>query len=443
MKKLIAILIAGLTVSSSYGQFKEKSVMSVREDAHVNLTKTAPATQNYHETKKTRAASRWVNVVDAKDKELGGAILNNVNTTEHFGLMWQDSTMKALYNSTAGLVQDFIWIKSIAQILDPGYVEFNNANYAGTIAFERGKAYNVDSVGILGFYQRNPNKPNIVDTLIVSVASNADMGSYYFTSTSVTNNYGVDTVKFAGLDLNFPKLAIEGTTTIIKKIPLNVASLGDTIPGGLHYFQTPINLSVPATGINLAGITVTFKSGDTWTPLVDSIGSATTIFNNFRFVSFEEAGNTYRSYTKGDWNSSHLFVQDTAGWGTLYVPSFAFSSPSYGYEHHFIDWKLTCPTCTTPSAVVNVTNNVGDVVVYPNPTTSTVNVKFTTTEFVKNSSIQIADFTGKVVKTVSLGSHQANGTAQSSVSVSDLAPGLYVYTINADGQKVSDKLVIR
>jgi len=190
-------------------------------------------------------------------------------------------------------------------------------------------------------------------------------------------------------------------------------------------------------------LSVTFKSGDTWVPYVDSIGSASTIFNNFRFISFEEAGNTYRSYTKADWNSSHLFLQDTAGWGTLYVPSFAFSSPSYGYEHHFIDWKLTCPTCNTPSAVVNVTNNVGDVVVYPNPATSTVNVKFNTTEYVKNSSVQIADFTGKVVKTVSLGSHQANSTAQTAVSVSDLAPGLYIYTINADGQKVSDKLVIR
>lgn len=447
MKKLLLLSLCCVATLSAMCQSTEKSVVfnAHKQDVSLLSNKQKPVgPHSYMNNKKSRSVSRWINVVDAKDKTLGGAIYTNFASTVNLGVIWQDSTIKALYSNGTSLVQDYIWIKSIGQVIDPGYTDFNDvANYPGQIAFERGKAYTVDSVGIIGTYDRNPSKPTIVDTLIVSCANGSDFGSYYFTSSAVTANYSVDSVKFAGMDLNFSKLAIEGTSTIIKKIPLTAASVNDTIPGGWNYFQTPIGLTVPGSSLNLAGISVTFKSGDTWTPFVDSIGSGTNIiYNRFRFVSFEEADNTFRSYSKKDWNSSHLFPNDTTGWGTLYVPSFAYSGSSYGYEHHWIDWKITCATCNTGVGVNNIASNIEFIKASPNPATTNINFSFNLTESADEVTIQLSNLVGQVVKTVSLGSVSANNKVNTNLSVSDLPKGMYIYTVTADGQKSSNKIIL-
>jgi hypothetical protein len=46
------------------------------------------------------------------------------------------------------------------------------------------------------------------------------------------------------------------------------------------------------------------------------------------------------------------------------------------------------------------------------------------------------------VKTLNLGSIDANSTEKFNVKVSDLTKGLYIYTVNADGKKYSNKLMV-
>jgi hypothetical protein len=445
MKKILLFSIASFSAISMFAQQKNKSIMSVQKTETESIGKrTAPVMPN-HTKSKTRAASRWFDVVDAKDKTTG-TIFSDFANTVNTGLIWHDSTMKALYgNGAGGTVQSAIWLKGIGQVIDPAATDFNStSNYPGEIAFTRGKGYTVDSVGVIGIYDRNPSKPNVVDTLIVSVANNSDIFTWNERQAVVVSNYNTDTIKIADPAFNFSKNAIDGTSTIIKKIPLTAASVNDTISGGWNYYETPVGVTVGAAGINVAAVSVVFKSGDTWTPLVDSIGSGTNvIYNRFRFVSFEEASGTFREYTKGDYNMSSIMQNDTTGWGDLFIPSFYYTGADFGYEHHWLQWKLTCPTCAATVGINENEISFGKVSVFPNPATETANFSIYLENTAKEVTIEISNALGQVVKTTKVGSVAANSTSNTTISVADLSAGMYIYTINADGQKTSNKLMVK
>lgn len=444
MKKILLSGFLALSVLISTAQTRNPITQSKQEQNRV--IKGKPAIANSPK-KKTRGGSRWYNVVDATNEALGGQIYNNFQNNVNTAIVWHDSTMKALYgDGNGGVVQEAIWVKGFGQVIDPASAIFNDATvFPGEIEIKRGKTYTVDSVGVYCIYERssNPAKQNVVDTLIISVANSSDLFLINETQTAVTNNYSTDTLKNADFSYNFSTNAIKGSSTIIKKIPLTASSVNDTLESGWNYFATPINLTVAAGGLNLAGMTAVFKSGDTWTPLVDSCGSGSNvIYNRLRLVSFEESENTFRSYTKGDYNSSQLMRNDTTGWGEDLIPSFYFTSTAYAYEQHWFEWKLSCATCN-PVSIDAVNNIISQTAVYPNPTNSVVNFDFYLQESAKNVTIELTNLVGQVVKTKTLNNVNANTKTNANISVADLTSGLYIYTIHANGQKVSNKLMIK
>jgi hypothetical protein len=442
MKKLLLLGISSFLFSGMYAQNQQKPMVSVDKNDSYIISKSKP-TSLVHAKDKTRASSRWMNIVDAVDKSTG-TIFSNFNNVVSAPLMWQDSTMKALYAlSGGGTGQEGIWIKGIGQTIDPVADHFSNgSNYPGEVAFQRGKAYTVDSIGVYGIYNRNPAKASVVDTLIITVVNSSNITAINETQTAVTSNYSTDTLRNSTFDLNFNTLTIAGASAIVTKIPLTAASANDTLPTGWNYFQVPVNLNVAGTGINIAAASVFFKSGDTWTPNVDSVGSGTPpIYNNFRFVSFEESPTTYRSYTKGDYNASHMSLQDTTGWGEFFIPSFYFTSAGFGFEYHWLDWKLSCPTCNVPTAVLE-TELFTTLQATPNPAHNNVTFNINMNNSAKQVRVELFNALGQSVKSLDLGSMSANIEKSVNMDISDLQSGLYIYTISADGQKVSKKLMV-
>jgi hypothetical protein len=442
MKKILLLGLTAIIGTGAYAQYAQKPVVST-EKQKISRPEGKVPSKVQHPTSKTRAASRWYDIVDAIDQDQGasGAVYNNDN----YNLTWTDSTMIAPFGSSTAPTYDGIWIKSLQQVIDPADPFFNVPAYNGLAAIGKQNAYTIDSVELLGVYTRNPAKTTIVDTLIVAIAKGnggtSDLDIWQFNGASTISTYG-DTVRFASVDLNVSTFLPKGTAVWSTKIPLTAANANDTLSNGFNIWRLAPNVSVPSG--NLAAMTVTFKSGDTWTPFLDTVslaGAATPKFNNFRFVSFEETTGAFGSYRKGYYNSSGIMQQDTTGWGGTYTPSYAYTSATYSYEHHWWFWKLNCPACF--GVGLNDVNLVGEVSAYPNPASDVINVAFTLNNAAKNVSVELSNALGQVVRSIDMGNGQADYGYRANIDVKGLTSGLYIYTIIADGQKTSNKIMVK
>ena len=114
---------------------------------------------------------------------------------------------------------------------------------------------------------------------------------------------------------------------------------------------------------------------------------------------------------------------------------------SYSPEIHDIVWKLTCNTC----GFVN-TNDLSenmDITVSPNPASDNLNFNFSLNNTAKNVTISLTNLVGQQVKNIQVGAVSANNAKNINMSVSDLPTGLYIYTIQVDGEKLSNKVLVK
>lgn len=454
MKKFLLSSLVGLSVLASGEAMAQTKVATERNTLRDHVL---PAKMiNTKASMKSRAGSRWYDPLDATLNYRNGDTTGlDANTGSTF--LWVDSTMRVRYtyaNNTTAL--GGIFLKSHAQILDPYAGRFNNhvkvPGYIGEIALRPQDAYTIDSVGVAGFYRRLSSKANVVDTLIVSVtygnlsgASNLP-GQYVLTAANAadvvaSNCYNVDTMRVGALVHNPNTNGIQqtpgtGATVITKKIPLFPADSGG------RYFFTNINLTVPAGG-NLPAMSYVFKSGDTWIPNVDSVSD----FNFFRAYYTEEQLGELAMYEKRDYNSTLSMETDTTGWGYDFVPNFFYigasgCSKTFTREQYWTLWKLTAATNATVGTIDQfVAGNESKV--YPNPASDKVTVELSLSETANNVNISFANALGQVVKTQTIGRVVANVENKTSVNVSDLASGIYFYTIHADGKKTTGKLMVK
>ena len=141
-----------------------------------------------------------------------------------------------------------------------------------------------------------------------------------------------------------------------------------------------------------------------------------------------------------DRNMSSVVYKDSTGWYGDYVPTLAWTAP-YSPEIHDIIWKVSCATCAA-IGVDNVNDKGISVNVTPNPATESAKLAISLTESAKNVTVSFTNAVGQVVKSINLGSINANNTQVYPVKISDLSKGLYIYTVNADGKKFSNKLMV-
>lgn len=448
MKKTLLFGIVAMSMCSTSIFAQQKTLIGAQPELapyQINMGAYTPKSA-IKADKHTRATSRWYNQADAVGQQDGTNLFDNDHA--NFNYLWQDSTIRARFGATYGGV----WVKSLSQILDPHAFIFNDPSlFGGAMQADPTKSYSIDSVAFTAVYLRNPARAAVVDTLIITVGrgNNAPTDCVFFKESqpAVVGPYNIDTIFVATPKFDFITNTLKkdvGSLAFTKKIPLTVATLGDTIPGGWNVFSFPVtglqNLAPGSLGV----MTVNFKSGDTWIPNVDSISETGDGRNYMLFASSREnAPAGFRYYTKGDYNSSGIKKNDTTGWAEYYIPSFYFNSPAF--EFHWIDWKLSCPTCDVVGNNPNATNDISlfnNVAVYPNPASNQLSVLVNLTEEAKNVTLDITNALGQVVKKVELGNVHANQTSGQIINISDLSQGVYIYTIRANGQTMSNKLMV-
>ena len=79
--------------------------------------------------------------------------------------------------------------------------------------------------------------------------------------------------------------------------------------------------------------------------------------------------------------------------------------------------------------------------VYPNPANTFINVPVTVKEST-NVSVTISNVTGQVVRTQNMGTIAAGNMSIASINTADLANGVYIYTINANGGRIAGRIVV-
>lgn len=79
---------------------------------------------------------------------------------------------------------------------------------------------------------------------------------------------------------------------------------------------------------------------------------------------------------------------------------------------------------------------------FPNPATQEVTIRFTIGSPTSKALLQISDANGKIIKTQTL-TNLETGTYTMQTTVSDLADGLYFYTITTDKQHLTKTLMIQ
>jgi hypothetical protein len=464
MKKSLLFAIAGMVAVTGYAQVNSGSVVRVgnmdrAQQAHQAVTKPMPL-KTYNQgtaNKTTLGGSRWYNYVDHLTL-LNSAVSNN----QTLPYMWYAADMFGIYQGTAGLEADTIQFATYAMTFDPidnNQLDFNDpTGYPGEINITSGNAYVLDSVTVWGVYGRNPNKTSVVDTLRLSfVYGNGgatNMPFYYFSDDPADPppfwlpNFGDDTVRFGAIwhnpatntALQNPNATAPTPAPIVMDVILDMNSVNDTNAQGWNVFSVPVNMSVPAN--NYVGMTVTFKTGELYTPWSDTVfrGSVNPAepfkYGMFRPLFFEQNDNSYLSYTPGNWNMGHVkFLPETPSWDSLYVPAVAYTAP-FAMEFPYIDFKVTCATC--PTTVVDPVTNILKVEAYPNPANTHVVIPVTLTNSA-NVSVSLSNTLGQVLAIKDLGKVTS---AKANFTTANLANGVYFYTVEAGGERSTGRIVV-
>jgi len=368
-------------------------------------------------------SSRWYNYANATDAFYGG----NSRMTRNY--LFPDSNILANFAAEADGTP---WIHSIATVIDPK-IEYFQEN--GKQLITNSTAYAIDSATMYTKYYRGTD-PSIVDTLrleFFTTNTSSEVPTYYFTG--MAGDYGSDTVFFKGVKRDIVTLNIP-SKIVVDYLLHETDSLSDPM-SGFNIF------SVAVAGLNInagevAGVSATFLPGFSYTD-TDTLNKK----NFMEFFSYEEQGeNTYPVYTPGDYNTSQVVtiygLRQGSGWATLYTPAWAYGA-SYGFENHLIEFLITADADFT--GIEATTNNSLTVEQnFPNPFNGSTTVEYSL-EKSSNVSISVFNVTGAQVLTIEAGV-KATGSHTINIDGSNLKAGVYYYTLTANNNSVTKKMIV-
>ncbi|MCC6186369.1 MAG: T9SS type A sorting domain-containing protein [Chitinophagaceae bacterium] len=447
MKKLILFsMITAISAVEASAQLQDRAILV--KDAKISESKAGPAmstSTGINSGLKTTAAG-----TRRYDYQEYAASISTTTFQGRSVPIWQDTTIRQNFTSGLGTIN----YCSVAQSLFPMDNFWNdpaNPNFAGLVAVTNTTAYIVDSVRILGFYiMGNKGGAGIVDTLVVSVGSQpASNWVGWLGSTSswavpylpsgkdtlkTTPPTIVDSVKRMALcnPSTTPNAVVKIPLTAAMRIPLSTASTFQeftaAIPGGFN---------VPAG--NAVVISYTFRSGDTWVKNSDTI----TERHHFR-AGFAYPGTTTTSekqkytYYDGDRNmSSLMFAVDSNSYLASVVIG-AVNDPTRWFNQYLLNSiTVSCPACTLSIGEASV---IEQAKVYPNPANTELNIPFTSKEKTK-VTVALSNMIGQTLatQTIDANAGQANNVR---FNTSLLQSGIYVYTIEANGQRQTGNVTI-
>ena len=391
---------------------------------------------------KSTANPRWYSYFDDVDVLNGSNLQNNLSVLR----MWFDSTILQTYTSGEAPVN----FSSACMYIDPSrFAIYNDIGlHLGEMQITTADAYIVDSVRIAGVYEQNMDRPStVVDTLIISVAPSGSRYSILRTNPNVdVTPYlspSQDTL-FAYTPGNVDSVNrgvfsdITSVNRIMWKEPLTAAMRDSGFNIKSWTFKVPGGLNVPA-GASFS-IAVTFKSGDKWVPNSSNIDS----FHRYMPLTGSVGQGQkmpYYYYNYNDRNHANLMFSTDTG---RYLPTILIeainSAIDFRNEYLPFDAFILCPTCNTVSSVGDIDAvTVGNV--YPNPATETITIPFTAVA-ATDVKVIITNAVGAMIAAQDLGRMHANQGGKVTFSVADYANGVYFYTIDASGQRVTKRFVV-
>lgn len=379
------------------------------------------------------SGSYWVNYGEAIDQVLGGG----PGTIGPAELNWNYlNTDSALYGDFGG-TQSAIWVHHLGDVLDVNSTYFNQIY--GTV-WDNTTAYNVDSIGMIYSYTRTQPE---MDTLIVTLFSNqtaANMPTYYFTGMAA--DYGSDTLYFKAIKYTYASNAVNATGKVTYKFALGDL---DSTQGAVGYWALPNPFSV-AAGKKM-GCAITFKPGFPYT-----LGDVADNKNAFYFASYEENGaNTFPLYTycpnstsaACDWNSSHIVTTDvrynvSSGWNGFFIPAYAYTD-AFGFEHHGIYYHMNEGT-VGQNEIANATPFAVEQNM-PNPFDNSTVIAYRLMKAANSVKVEIVDFAGRAVIS-QFENNMQPGEYTITVDGSKLSKGVYFYSVDVDGFRITKKMIV-
>ncbi len=456
MKKLFLFAATAIAGFSATAQYAESNIMGGLKQTV--LPKAADADTYQPSAKSTIAGSRWYN---------HGFVVNNDILPGQMDLsffpIWFDASVKQRFNT--GL--DTINFSSAGQVVDPIHFTLYNditvpSNLPNDIAITMDQSYKVDSVSFNAFYVEVLNRPlTIVDTIIFSVSSsgNGTTTPYQARHSAspapwVNNGYTnpSDTVKGFRISPADDVNRASGVNNVVIWKMLIDSSMRRPDSAGFIFrreFTSPVmvggvpgSVTIPAG--STAAVTVTFKSGDVINP-----GDSFNHYNHMYITSGEGAGPglamPYFHYIHRDQNMSNLmFAVDPTFYSASVIVE-GGNTIAFGMEFHDISAHLVCddcPTVTEFSSVNNVNSTVGtDVVAYPNPANDEIAVSFIMNQNT-NATVSITNAVGQVIATQEVSNVIAKENNIVRFSTANLATGVYFYTVEAQGQRTTNRFVV-
>lgn len=405
---------------------------------------------------------RWLNYASYLDtiQTLSGGTTDVAEV-----IMWNDTLGRVNYTSGPETNR----MLSMGAILHPQALGFNDTNlYSGQLEITMSDAYTVDSINLVGRYFYNPAKTSVVDTLIISfvygdlLTSGTNITSVNVTDTAITNNFGIpsgSSMSVASMQYDSVSNSAAGITSYSMKYCLTPANWGDTLTNGMWTQMiripgpTGMGFDVPAG--NVLGYSVTFKSGD------HSFIPGSTIFDFASWPYYTPPYNifmptyqfnlsgtsvTWPIYDPADLNCGQFKNAPNYlnGWGNKYLPMYAFDTGTYAsyMQNSVDDIHIRCLTCSIlgrPGTNVPVINSFTSSTSFPSPASEYVNIKFARKEQA-NVSISICNLLGQVVATKDL--KNTNGETVA-FSTDNLPPGVYFYTIAANGSSETGRIEVQ
>jgi hypothetical protein len=439
MKKLLLFLgISSIAVCAEAQTLVNTNAAKMHPTKTMLFDKTKFAS-NKGAANQNRAVTEsfWLNYGVSQDLLLGGGSAGPAELNSNY--LFPDSTCFGEFG--AGNFSG-IWIHHLADMLDVKSSVFNSID---GVSWNASTTYSLDSMSIIYGYTRMDPNPLVIDTLVVTLFTNATAANnpgYYFTGTTAAS-YGTDTLSFRAVKYTQPTNTVNAAGTYTFKVPLGPLDTAVT-----YYlekmFAVPVPFTVPANKLLTADIQ--FKPGYAYA-LGDHIDYD---HNAFFFTSYEENGaGTFPTFydcnslsSQCDYNTSHILPQDvrynTAGtWNNLFIPSYAYTAP-YAFEHHLISYKVTSP----PSSVNEFNNSFSLDQNQPNPFNGETTIGYQIKQAAGNVALKIYDVRGvKVYETAT--SNVKPGRYTVEVKNAGFTAGMYFYSLEVDGASVTKKMIVK
>lgn len=460
MKKLLLSILGGAVALGAYAQQNSTDALPFVQKA--NEQYRVPVKQDFslvsagpsdavrfksNSANKTTGAGgkRWYNHFSLVEQFFATTLANNTFVQS----IWFDSTVKQRFNTGLGTIN----FSAVSQVIDPFDASmFNDPSFASDIRIQSFDAYTVDSVSIRGAYVRMPGQPaNQVDTMVLSVIP-MDNIAWFLTKSnypSISNYITGDTLYgYSPVNADSAtRSALPGTNVVNNvprywKEPLTAAD-GDT-PNTTNNTVTVRTyvFTVPRGGLSVGAgdrfaVTAAFKSGGTWNANVDSV----TALHRFMPIAGAVAPSTAMPYYANSPTSSRSMAGLMFSTGGRFVPSVhieVFNTTAYAQEFFNIGAHVTCATCETVGINDVNTSVISASKAYPNPAQGQLFVPFALNA-TTNATVTLTNTVGQIVKTQSF-NNVNEGRAE--FSTSDLANGVYFYTVEAQGQRQTGRVVV-